>query len=89
MTGVKELMSFWNDHSAMSDDRLPRADAFTPFSLRPWIGRISVYQYEPEINDFRIRLDGTKTVEMTGQDWTGHTVNALDRYFDTDVGEIL
>jgi hypothetical protein len=76
------LYRFWR--AAKEDRALPRRAEFTPDALRPWLGWLSVYERTEE-DDFRIRLDGTKIVAMTGEDWTGRLVSEVDQRFGADL----
>lgn len=61
--------------------------AFDPFNVRAWLGNLSIFQRTG--NDYRIRLDGTEVVRMTGEDWTNHMVSELDEKYGLRLGESL
>lgn len=58
---------------------VPKA-AFDAFAIRPWLGLVSIYQRVDQ--DYVIRLDGTDIVRMTGEDWTGRRISAVDARFN-------
>jgi hypothetical protein len=75
------LLATWRRFHA--DGKGPTRGDFTPFVLKPWLGNIDVYEVENggpgrEI-DFRMRLNGTEVVALTGEDWTGKTARDIDR----------
>lgn len=57
--------------------------------LQPWFGHISVFQAIEDGVDFRLRLDGTAIVAITGEDWTRHKTSEIDRRFDRDLTGML
>ncbi len=59
----------------------PCRDQLDPFELRPWLGHISVYESVNGASDFRIRLEGTRISQMTGEDWTGRYASEVDTAF--------
>lgn len=71
------------------DGRPPGRDALDVFTLRPWLGHISVYEAIDGGADFRIRLEGTRIAAMTGEDWTGRRASQVDAAFGTDLGPAL
>jgi hypothetical protein len=62
---------------------VPTRHEFNAFTLRPWLGWLSIYQRLGESDDFRVTLDGTDVVAVTGDDWTGRRVSDIDREFGT------
>jgi len=81
---AQDLLAAWQRFNA-SGNR-PTRDDFTPFVLKPWLGQIDIYDVEDAGSesgpDFRLRLNGTKTVALTGDDWTGATAREIDRALD-------
>lgn len=75
------LLATWQRFNV--DSKGPTRENFTPFVLKPWLGNIDVYEVEnsgPDREmDFRLRLNGTEVVALTGEDWTGHTARDIDR----------
>jgi hypothetical protein len=61
----------------------PTRQDFTPFALKRWIGHLDIYRVEDGGRDFRIRLNGTRVTELTGEDWTGRSVRDVDRRFNS------
>ncbi|MFD2261801.1 hypothetical protein ACFSM5_02810 [Lacibacterium aquatile] len=72
---------------ARNPEGLVPKSAFDAFAIMPWLGLVSIYQRLAE--DYVIRLDGTEIVRMTGEDWTGKTVAALDARYGLKLGESL
>lgn len=75
------LELFW--HQCRTAEGLATRRLITPFTLRPWLGHICVYQQIEDGADFRIKLDGTAVVELTGEDWTRRRVSEVDGRFGT------
>jgi hypothetical protein len=73
------LLAYWHHFNALGN-RPTRRD-FTPFSLARWLGYIDVYEAEDGGEEFRIRLNGSRVTELTGEDWTGRTAKDVDRKF--------
>jgi len=66
----------------------PRAE-FDVFTLRPWLGWLTVYEELDGGADFLIRLEGSNIVALTGEEWTGHRLSDLDPWSATPVLEVL
>jgi hypothetical protein len=84
---LHRLYDFWLDCRGASD--VPNRDAFDPFNLRPWLGHISIYEMIQDGTDFRIRLEGTSIVAMTGEDWTGRRASDVDRRYDSHLVDFM
>jgi hypothetical protein len=84
---LHRLYDFWLDCRGASD--VPNRDAFDPFNLRPWLGHISIYEMIQDGADFRIRLEGTSIVAMTGEDWTGRRASDVDRRYDSRLVDFM
>ncbi|MEO3430832.1 PAS domain-containing protein [Pelagibius sp. CAU 1746] len=86
-----ELLAVW--HRFHADGKGPTRKDFTPFVLKPWLGNLDVYEVEEAGADggldFRMRLNGTEVVALTGEDWTGKTARDIDRHFDLTFHEEL
>lgn len=52
-------------------EHLPGRAAFTPETLRPWLGHIGIVEIERQPVRLRIRLAGVHLVEHDGHDYTG------------------
>lgn len=76
------LYRFWRD--VRRGRPLPRRADLGPEALRPWLGSLSLYERTEDGADFRIRLDGTKIVALTGEDRTGRRVSEIDRRSGSD-----
>jgi hypothetical protein len=57
---------------------VPRRAEFDAFTLRPWLGWLTVYEELDDEADFLVRLDGTNIVALTGDEWTGRRMSELD-----------
>lgn len=78
---LQALRAFWDE--CVAADGLATRRRVTPFTLRRWLGHLCVYELLPGDSDFRIKLDGTAVVALTGEDWTGRQVSAVDARYDT------
>lgn len=54
--------------------RLPSRSAFDPLELKPILSRLMLIEVVPDPPDFRYRLAGTLSRDLTGEDWTGRSV---------------
>jgi hypothetical protein len=79
------LLQFWSD--AGGADGVPSRDALDVFTLRPWLGHISIY--EAVDGDFRIRLEGTAIVAITGEDWTGRRASDVDAKYGCHIADFM
>ena len=70
------LLDLWRQYSR-EEGRPTRSD-FTPFVLKPWLGSIDIYDVEGGGRAFRMRLNGTRVVAITGEDWKGKTAHDVD-----------
>ena len=70
------LLEFWS--KAADDKGIPSRERLDVFTLRPWLGHISIYEAVDGGHDFRIRLEGTSIVAITGEDWTGRRASEVD-----------
>jgi hypothetical protein len=84
---LHQLHDFWHDCRGTSD--VPNRDAFDPFNLRPWLGHMSIYETIQDGMDFRIRLEGTSIVAITGEDWTGKRASDVDRRYGSRLVDFM
>ncbi len=75
-----DLLALWRHFNALGDR--PTREDFTPHNLQPWLGKIDVFAVEQGGETFRMRLNGTEIVALTGEDWTGRTARDIDRHFN-------
>jgi hypothetical protein len=68
---------------------VPRRAEFDVFTLWPWLGWLTVYEELDDGADFLVRLDGSKIVALTGDEWTGRRMSELDPRYVTPVLEVL
>lgn len=73
------LLAYWQ--SSRRDGGVPDRGAFDPLHLTRWLGYLSVYEYEPDRDDFRNRLEGTYVGNLTGENWTGRRASEVDARF--------
>jgi hypothetical protein len=81
------LLQFWSD--AAGDDDVPSRDRLDAFTLRPWLGHISIYEAVDGGDDFRIRLEGTAIVAITGEDWTGKRASDVDAKYGCHIADFM
>jgi hypothetical protein len=67
------------------DGTPPDRETLDVFDLQPWLGHICVYETVDGGADFRIRLEGTRVGQITGEDWTGRHASDVDARFATDL----
>jgi len=81
------LLQFWAD--AADGKSTPSRDRLDAFTLRPWLGHISIYETIDGGRDFRIRLEGTAIVAITGEDWTGKRATEVDAKYGCKIAEFM
>ncbi len=81
------LLDSWRNFNTQGNR--PTRDDFTVFSLKPWLGNIDIYDVEDGGASFRMRLNGTEVVAVTGEDWTGKTARDVDRKFGSTLHDEL
>lgn len=69
MTASAREFVDWAVAAAGSDALLYRR-RFTPDELRPWLGGLSILQWDSGVSDFRYRLFGTALVDLLHRDLT-------------------
>lgn len=84
---LHELLTFWS--AAAADGGIPDRETLDAMALRPWLGHISVYEAIHGAADFRIRLEGTAIVAITGEDWTGRCASDVDHRFRSHLVEFM
>ena len=81
------LLRFWSDAAHGAD--APCRDRLDAFTLRPWLGHISIYEMIDGGRDFRIRLEGTAIVAITGEDWTGKRASEVDAKYGSQIAAFM
>ena len=81
------LLRFWAENS--DGTGTPSRDRLDAFTLRPWLGHISIYETVDGGRDFRIRLEGTSIVAITGEDWTGKRASDVDAKYGCRIAEFM
>lgn len=84
---LRSLLDFWARSAA--GDGAPNREQFDAFTLRPWLGHISIYEAVDSGGDFRIRLEGTSIVAITGEDWTGKRASDVDARYGSRITEFM
>lgn len=84
---LHSLLRFWSE--AASGAEVPTRDRLDAFTLRPWLGHISIYEVIDGGRDFRIRLEGTSIVAITGEDWTGKRATEVDAKYGSRIAEFM
>ena len=78
------LLAFWLTARDHTHD-VPNREQFTPFTLRPWLGYISIYEAVDQGRDFYNRLEGTRITGITGEDWTHRRASEVDARFGSNL----
>jgi hypothetical protein len=81
------LLAKWS--SCHADGMPPDRETLDVFALRPWLGHISIYEAVDGGADFRIRLEGSRISQMTGEDWTRRHASHVDARFGTQLVAIM
>jgi hypothetical protein len=84
---LHKLLQFWS--AAAGADHVPSRERLDMFALRPWLGHISIYEAIDGGRDFRIRLEGTSIVAITGEDWTGKRATEVDARYGSQIAEFM
>lgn len=84
---LHNLLQFWSNAADGRDT--PSRERLHAFSLRPWLGHISIYESIDNGSDFRIRLEGTAIVAITGEDWTGKRASDVDAKYGCRIAEFM
>ena len=84
---LHSLLQFWSDAAGGED--VPSRDRLDVFTLRPWLGHISIYEAVDGGSDFRIRLEGTSIVAITGEDWTGKRASEVDAKYGCHIADFM
>jgi len=84
---LHSLLKFWTD--AGGSGNIPDRSQLDAMTLRPWLGHVSIYEAIPGTIDFRIRLEGTAIVAITGEDWTGKRASDVDQRFGSQLADFM
>ncbi|MFC3677028.1 PAS domain-containing protein [Ferrovibrio xuzhouensis] len=68
----RQLLDLWN--RKRGSQRIPARADFDPLELKMILPRLMLIEVVDDPPDFRYRLAGTASRELTGLDWTGHSV---------------
>ena len=86
---LRSLLKFWSEAADGDGDGTPSRDRLDAFTLRPWLGHISIYEAIDGGHDFRIRLEGTAIVAITGEDWTGKRATQVDERYGCQIAAFM
>lgn len=81
---LDSLLALWHDN--VRDGKPPLRQSLDPFTLKPWLGHISIFE-AIDGNDFMIRLEGSAIVDLTGENWTAHRASDVDRKYGSHLVE--
>lgn len=84
---VGSLLDLWR--SKCPPGGVPRRADLDVFTLRPWLGWLTVYEELDDGTDFFVGLDGSNIVALTGDEWTGRRMSELDLRYAVPVLETL
>jgi hypothetical protein len=84
---LHSLQKFWS--IAAGSGGVPSRDRLDVFALRPWLGHISIYEAVDGGDDYRIRLEGTSIVAITGEDWTGRRASEVDAKYGCHIADFM
>jgi hypothetical protein len=70
---VAGLFRYWDAKRGTRD--MPERRDIDPLEMRPWLGRVVLYDVVEEPPDFRYRLFGSEIAERLGRDLTGRLVS--------------
>lgn len=73
---MRFLVEYWR--RLRGSDPMPRAEAVSPFDLRPALGNIVLIDVLDDGWDGRFRLYGSNVAEVYGRDMTGRRVSEID-----------
>ena len=81
------IIDYWYD--CRPEGGVPDRRVFDPVRLAKWLGYLCVYEYKPDEDDFRNRLEGTYVGNLTGENWTGRRASDVDARFGSNfLGEL-
>ncbi|WP_341704776.1 PAS domain-containing protein [Ferrovibrio sp.] len=72
--GFRKLYADWLRRKRARGTRLPARDDFDPLDLKSVLPRLLLIAVQDDPPDFRYRLAGTATRELTGRELTGQSV---------------
>jgi len=84
---VAGLLDLWR--SKRPPGGVPQRSEFNVFTLRPWLGWLTVYEELDGGADFLVRLDGSNIVALTGQEWTGCRMSEVNPHCAMPVLEAI
>jgi PAS domain len=84
---IADLLNLWR--LKRPPGGVPHRAEFDVFTLRSWLGWLTVYEELDGGADFLVRLDGSNIVALTGDEWTGHRMSELNPQDAAPVLEVL
>lgn len=76
---ARALVDYW--HQNCLPDAIPSRRSFDPYSLKPWIGHISILAVGDAPDAFTMTLEGGFIESTTGENWTGRTSLEIDEIY--------
>ena len=76
------IIDYW--YRSRPNGGVPDRQAFDPVLLARWLGYLCVYEFQPDKDDFRNRLEGTYVGNLTGENWTGRQASDVDARFGSN-----
>jgi hypothetical protein len=83
---LRTLLGLWIRQCC--DGNPPTRQSFDPFTLKPWLGHISIYE-ATGTGDFTNRLEGSDIVDMTGENWTTRRASEIDLKYASSLASHL
>ncbi|MAZ31974.1 MAG: hypothetical protein CMO06_10460 [Thalassospira sp.] len=80
---VSQLLALWQDACRGGD--IPDRGELSCEVLSAWRDDIGIYEYQPDRNDFLIRIDAPNMIAASGENYQGSTPRQIDLDFGTAV----
>ncbi|WP_052657405.1 hypothetical protein [Thalassospira sp. HJ] len=81
---IRALVDAWYEALGGCDaNEVPSRSVLTAERLGRWRDHISIYEYQPEKDDFLVRLSAPSIVEASGESFQGTTPRAIDLKYGT------
>lgn len=84
---AKALLDYWQRHCPPG--AIPSRRSFDPYSLKPWIGHISILAVGDAPDAFTMTLEGGFIESTTGENWTGRTSLQIDETYQRGLTQHL
>lgn len=80
---ISQLFGLWQ--GACRNGDIPDRCDLNADILAPWRDDIGIYEYQPDRNDFVIRIDAPNMIAASGENYQGSTPRQIDLDFGTAV----